>query len=363
MLYKRSRKLGAHWWVRFSVKGTEIRQSSGTDSKERAEAFEQQLREAIWDEQNLGIGVHTWEEACERWLKEKAHKRSLERDRQAFRLLRLTGDISGYSVESLSGVGTRERATLRSLLNACVKWNWLDRAPKVEMPHAEKHEPRWITREQFERLAKELPPHARQLARFAVATGMRSANIRKLKWDAVDLGRAVLRVEARDAKGRKPIGISLGQDAIAVLKRQSKAHPIYVFTDDEGHAPSGSIKTCWLKAVKRAGLEGFRFHDLRHTWAAWHTLAGTPPIILKELGGWSSLAMVERYAHLNQAIWPIGLTIHVQKAAQAGNEKRSSVVKNRVVPCGTKHYECVALPTGYCGNRWETSAFDPIFSL
>ena len=53
MLYKRSRKPGAHWWVRFSVKGTEVRQSSGTDSKDLAEAFEQQLREAIWREQNL----------------------------------------------------------------------------------------------------------------------------------------------------------------------------------------------------------------------------------------------------------------------------------------------------------------------
>jgi integrase len=304
VLYKRSNKPGSHWWVRFYLKGVEVRQSSGTDSKERAEAFEQHLREAIWDEQNLGIEVHTWEEACERWLKEKAHKRSLERDRQAIAAISIPGGTALDSVgrsdsEHLPKSGAaRDLAVLRSILNASVKWGWLDKAPKVEMPHAEKHEPRWITKEQFERLCKELPPHAASLARFAVATGLRQKNIFRLRWGDVDKsGHA--RIAASDSKSKKSIGIPLNGDAIGILRRQSERHGVYVFTDDEGHAPIGSIKTCWLKAVKRAGLQGFRFHDLRHTWAAWHTLAGTPPIVLKELGGWSSLAMVERYAHLN----------------------------------------------------------------
>jgi integrase len=300
LLYKRSTKSGSHWWVRFSVKGVEVRQSSGTDRKELAEAFEQSLREAIWREQNLGEEVHTWEEACERWVKEKAHKRSLKRDQQAFSTLGLGGDLEQVvSSWNGSGYGAREIATYRSVINACVVWGWLDKAPKVVMPHEEKHEPRWITKEQFEKLCKELPPHAAQLARFAVAAGLRRGNIFRLKWESVDVERRTLWVGARAAKSRKSGGFPLSADAVDVLKRQSDVHPVYVFTDDEGKAPVGSIKTCWGKAVKRAGLEGFRFHDLRHTWAAWHVLAGTPPIILKELGGWSSLAMVERYGHLN----------------------------------------------------------------
>ena len=299
MLYKRSNKPGSHWWVRFSVKGVEVRQSSGTDRKELAEAFEQSLREAIWREQNLGEEDHTWEEACERWFKEKAHKRSLNRDRQAIARFRFPSGISADLPEGIGEVGAREKAVLRSLYNACVKWGWLDKAPKVEMPHAEKHEPRWITQEQFQKLCEELPPHAAQLARFAVATGLRSVNIRKLRWASVDLKQRVLFVGARDAKSRKSGGFPLSDDALEVLRRQQKKHEHYVFTDHQGRAPIGSIKTTWLKAVKRAGLAGFRFHDLRHTWAARHTLAGTPPIVLKELGGWSSLAMVERYSHLN----------------------------------------------------------------
>lgn len=54
----------------------------------------------------------------------------------------------------------------------------------------------------------------------------------------------------------------------------------------------------WYKALKETGLEGFRFHDLRHTWASWHVQAGTPLNALQELGGWSSAEMVRRYAHL-----------------------------------------------------------------
>ena len=42
----------------------------------------------------------------------------------------------------------------------------------------------------------------------------------------------------------------------------------------------------------------FRWHDLRHTWASWHVQAGTPLNVLKKLGGWASLDMVLRYAHL-----------------------------------------------------------------
>lgn len=63
--------------------------------------------------------------------------------------------------------------------------------------------------------------------------------------------------------------------------------------------------------MQRAGLEGFRWHDLRHTWASWHVQAGTPLAVLKELGGWSTLDMVMRYAHLA----PEHLAEHAERIA------------------------------------------------
>ncbi|UUZ52719.1 tyrosine-type recombinase/integrase [Massilia sp. H-1] len=58
--------------------------------------------------------------------------------------------------------------------------------------------------------------------------------------------------------------------------------------------------------MKRASIENFRWHDLRHTWASWHVQNGTPLHVLQELGGWESEAMVRRYAHLSASHLAIG---------------------------------------------------------
>ena len=63
------------------------------------------------------------------------------------------------------------------------------------------------------------------------------------------------------------------------------------------YAPAGSTKA-WYAALAAAGIEDFRWHDLRHTWASWHVQAGTPLFALQEMGGWETAEMVRRYAHL-----------------------------------------------------------------
>jgi site-specific recombinase XerD len=51
--------------------------------------------------------------------------------------------------------------------------------------------------------------------------------------------------------------------------------------------------------VIRAGIDDFRWHDLRHTWASWHVQNGTSLQELQQLGGWSNFETVLRYAHLS----------------------------------------------------------------
>ncbi len=67
--------------------------------------------------------------------------------------------------------------------------------------------------------------------------------------------------------------------------------------------------TAWRAALKRVGIEDFRFHDLRHTWASWLIQAGVPLSALQEMGGWESIEMVQRYAHLA----PNHLTEHARQ--------------------------------------------------
>ena len=72
---------------------------------------------------------------------------------------------------------------------------------------------------------------------------------------------------------------------------------MFVFTY-QGKPVARTTTKAWKKALDRAGIKDFRWHDLRHTWASWHVQNGTTLQELQELGGWSSFEMVLRYAHL-----------------------------------------------------------------
>jgi len=81
------------------------------------------------------------------------------------------------------------------------------------------------------------------------------------------------------------------------LLGEQGCHPTYVFTY-RGYPVQNANNTAWRSALSRAGITDFRWHDLRHTFASYHALNGTPLLTLKALGGWQSLSMVNRYAHL-----------------------------------------------------------------
>lgn len=53
------------------------------------------------------------------------------------------------------------------------------------------------------------------------------------------------------------------------------------------------------RATEKCNIKDFHFHDLRYKWASWHVQSGTPLFTLQELGGWETLEMVKKYAHLN----------------------------------------------------------------
>ncbi len=74
-------------------------------------------------------------------------------------------------------------------------------------------------------------------------------------------------------------------------------HPKRVFTYYGKPVDSANTRA-WRQALKDAGIEDFRWHDLRHTWASWHVQNGTRLEVLKELGGWSDIKTVLKYAHL-----------------------------------------------------------------
>lgn len=196
---------------------------------------------------------------------------------------------------NLPATVNRYLATLRSLLRmARDEWQWLDSVPKVRMLGGEVERDRWLTREEADRLVRFCPDHLAAVVRFALATGCRAREILGLEWNRVDLQRKTAWIN--QTKNGTPRGVPLNRDAVAVLRGQIGKHPLFCFTFRGEPIKRNVANHAWYTAVKKASLEDFRFHDLRHTWASWHRQSGTSCDELKDLGGWKTRSMVDRYA-------------------------------------------------------------------
>jgi len=136
------------------------------------------------------------------------------------------------------------------------------------------------------------------MVRFSLATGLRESNVTGLEWSQVDLTRRVAWIHADQAKAGRSIGVPLNNEVIVLLRELQGNHSKFVFTYKGKPVKKGNT-AAWRKALLKAGITDFRWHDLRHTWASWHIQNGTPVHILQELGGWSDIRMVQRYAHLS----------------------------------------------------------------
>ena len=193
----------------------------------------------------------------------------------------------------------RTLQVVRVILRRAVhEWDWLDKTPKFRVLPEPTRRVRWLTEEQAQRLLSQLPEHLEVMARFSLETGLRRANVTGLQWSQVDLARRHVLIHADQAKARKAIPVPLSEAAVEVIRSQLGKHLQYVFTYRGKRVTQVNTKA-WRHALERAGIEDFRWHDLRHTWASWHVQAGTPLYALQELGGWESPEMVQKYAHLS----------------------------------------------------------------
>ena len=191
----------------------------------------------------------------------------------------------------------RALEVVRRILNlAHQEWRWLKAVPKIRMLKEPRRRVRFLRREEADLLIEELPSHMKAIVRFALATGCRAGEIHGLEWSRVDLDRKVAWLDHGTTKSGEGRGIPLNADALAALEAVRDQHPRWCFTFSGKRIHQSS--TAWDKAKRRAGIEDFRFHDLRHTWASWHVQSGTSLPELMELGGWKSYEMVLRYAHL-----------------------------------------------------------------
>jgi integrase len=319
MAHKRGlyrRKNSRYWWVNLRLpNGRRLCQSTGCIGRAEAEVFVASLRSALQDgSEHPSPHSFAWPQAVVRYLEECAEKKSLHDDRDHLKKLepylrsqRLEAiDMNALQLfirnrKEMDGVSNatvnRALEIVRRILNlAHQDWRWIRAVPKLRMLREPRRRVRFLRREEARRLLDALPTHMKPIVRFALATGCRAGEIFGLEWNRVDLVRKVAWLDHGATKSGEGRGIPLNADALAALQSTLGQHPRWCFTFAARRIQKSS--TAWDRARRRAGIEDFRFHDLRHTWASWHVQSGTSLPELMELGGWKSYEMVLRYAHL-----------------------------------------------------------------
>lgn len=313
-LYRR--KDSPYWWVKITLPdGRRVCQSTRLEVLEDAEEFLTRLKVEAYEAARTGIPAEQkWQAAVLRYLEDNADKQSLRDDRDHLqkldpylrdkRLVDINMDVLRPFVQDRKQVDRVANATInraleivrRVLYLARDDWEWILRVPKIRMLKEPKRRVRFLTNEEADRLIAALPAHLEPVVRFALATGCRMREILSLEWRRVDFNRRVSWLDHGTTKNGDGRGIPLNRDAVLALRSVQGHHERWCFTY-QGKAMD-KVGSAWKRALKRTGIENFRFHDLRHTWASWHVMNGTGLQELMELGGWKSYEMVLRYAHL-----------------------------------------------------------------
>ena len=192
---------------------------------------------------------------------------------------------------------------------AVVEWNWLESNPCEKVPRGKEGggRTRFLSHDERRSLlaacnANTKLPELTVIILIAITTGARKGEILGLRWRTVDLQRKRLLFE--DTKNGDTRSVPLVGPAFDAMKVWAQVRPI----DDNAlvfHGRGENTKNkpldferTWQETRIKAGLENFRFHDLRHTAASYLAMHGAG---LREIGdilGHKTLAMVQRYSHL-----------------------------------------------------------------
>jgi integrase len=192
-------------------------------------------------------------------------------------------------------------------LSAVCKWawkelHWLPSNPVLDVSKAPESEGRVRFLSDDERHAllaacrASTDPNIATAVTLALATGARYSNIRYLTWADVDLERGTVQFMTKNGDFRRLPLIEPAQDALEAQLERDPTGEGWAFKGARDDAPA-DLDKAWRKVRDAAGLEGFRFHDLRHTVASYLTMHGASLAEVAEALGHRTLVMAKRYTH------------------------------------------------------------------
>lgn len=188
-----------------------------------------------------------------------------------------TSLVSQYKVKMQEkdyskGTILKELGLLRRMFNVAInEWELCKENPVSKvfktLGNGDNKRVRYLSTEERYKLELALPSWLRPIVTVASHTGLRRGNILELTWQQADLSRKMIVIDR--TKNNEPIGIPLTETIVKTLselRRIRHLHSLFVFCDRDGkpHSPY-KVSIAFKRVCKKAGIENFRFHDLRMT--------------------------------------------------------------------------------------------------
>ena len=336
------RKGSKSLYIRGTVRGQRVNETAGTADRKKAESLSAKREAELYEKSVFGArAVISFQRAVLDFLQweERSDATVFYAERLAAHfgvkpLAEIDQATADEAVKAIVGIDAAPATKIRgvytplcAILNFAAARKWCD-APKFDKPSPPKGKTRWLTPAEATALIAAASPHLKPLLLFILCTGARLAEALDLQWADVDLPAA--RAIFRDTKSGTDRIASLTPAALVALANietdEDGKRTGHVFRRDDGEPyvdkgrlEGGQIKTAFRGACRRAGLVRWERgkvemadgaytavrcvptvtpHDLRHSFATWFYAITKDLLLLKGEGGWATLRMVERYAHL-----------------------------------------------------------------
>jgi integrase len=326
-VYKRRYKdgtLSKDWWINYRIHGKQYKRKIGPNKKLAEQILHDIELKAlrgeylgIYEEKKIPFADFA-QEYLEFAKSTKAPSTYGGNVREMQRLMRAfdeylpkltTAMIEKYKVQRSQQVKpatvNRELALLKHMFTKAVDWGYLKQNPAkpVKLLKEPPGRLRYLEPDEIDRLLEACNdpqvPCLRSIVVVALHTGMRVGEILGLRWGDLDLRHRLISITKTKNNQRKTIPIN------DILYEELTKLPRHMVSPYLFHHPDGTrilrIDRSFHTAMKRAGIESFRFHDLRHTHASHLAIKGEHLETIGALLGHKDPKMTRRYAHLSPA--------------------------------------------------------------
>jgi integrase len=305
--------------------------ASKTDAKKWAQATEAAIKEGRHFK-TTEAKKHTLAELIDRYIKDVLPTKPKQAGHQQQQLEWWKARIGDYALADIStamivqcrddlGNGETNRGKPRSPATVCrylaalshaftiavTEWQWLEISPMrhVKKPTEPRGRVRWLDDNERARLLAACQESSNQwlylCVVLALSTGMRQAELMSLKWADLDLKAGFLILHHTKNNERRRIPLS--GLALELLKEHSKLRRLdtpLLFPGNVHADKPIDLRAPWEAALKQAGINDFKWHDLRHSCASYLAMGGASLTEIGAVLGHKSIAMTQRYSHLSE---------------------------------------------------------------